>query len=260
MLITEVDVNLLADGRVAVFHDDFLPNFVCLNTMTIGELRDVAGEVSTLPQVLKKAKLWARGQRRAGAIIVELKAPAPLCDPLDTSEADLVQAVIAAVRAEGLEDQVLFDSFSPALLGLAAQIAPEIARSLALGAGQFLTAAEIEFLTGLPVTVIDKDAGFGLEWAEIGPIFRLPGYASINQAIGVAFALGARSIDLDIQILGADPVAGAGLVALLHSFGFGTQVFTVNNAAEWAFVTSLGVQGVYTNDIPLGASLQAASQ
>ncbi len=71
--------------------------------------------------------------------------------------------------------------------------------------------------------------------------------------------LDARAVDLDLQILGADPVAGAGLVGVLHSLGFGTTVFTVNTAEEWLFATSLGVQGVYVNDIPMGASLQAAS-
>src|SRR6516165_8464389 len=37
--IVEVDVQLTRDGEVVVFHDDFLDDFTCLNSLSFGELR-----------------------------------------------------------------------------------------------------------------------------------------------------------------------------------------------------------------------------
>ncbi len=262
MRIVEVDVNLTGDGRVVSYHDDFLPDFTCINTLTVGEMRDRIGDVSTLRQVLRKARQWSRRKGEPqGVLVVELKQPAPFCDPFDEGEAALVEAVVDLIRAANMTDQVIFDSFSPSLLALAAASGPEIRGGIALSALQLLPPATIEALLGVPVVYIDKDAGFGLQWAEIGPTYRMPGYASIDQFIGVAFALGVRTVDVDMLVLAeaeqTQPGSGAALVATLKSFGFGVTSYTVISTPEWLFLESLGVEGIYTNDIPAGAELQA---
>jgi hypothetical protein len=66
-----------------------------------------------------------------------------------------------------MTNKTIFDSFSPALLYLAAQAASEIPRELDLDGLQLLTPAQIEAITGLPVTIISKKNSLGLTWAEI---------------------------------------------------------------------------------------------
>src|SRR5262245_25682183 len=89
--VVEVDVQLTRDGQVAGFHDDFLPDFTCLNTLTLRELQARLPHVPTLTAVLNQARTFNEDPRRGdglprGLLIVELKAAAPLCDPHDTRE------------------------------------------------------------------------------------------------------------------------------------------------------------------------------
>ena len=86
-----------------------------------------------------------------------------------------MSAAVSEVRKTNMTDKVIFDSFSPALLYLAAQAAPGIPRELDISGLQLLTPAQIEAITGLPVTIINKNISLGLTWAEIGQVFRLPG-------------------------------------------------------------------------------------
>jgi glycerophosphoryl diester phosphodiesterase len=258
--IVEVDVQITKDGQVVAFHDDFLEDFTCINTLTFRELKKQVRPVSRLRDVLNVAH--ANNQRKShpsGLMIIELKAPAPLCDPDDITEEQYVAAVIKEIRHRRMGQQVLLESFSPALLGIAQQLAPNIRRQPAANVLQFLDPATIEAVTGLPVTVIDKD-DFGLTWADIGPVFRLPGYASFEEFVGVALALGSRSISLDIQFLGlaeqTQPGSGAVLIDTVHGLGMSVVVFTLNTAEEWAFVESLGADGIYIDDISLGLELQ----
>lgn len=258
--IVEVDVQITKDGQVVAFHDDFLDDFTCINSLTFRQLRKQVSPISRLRDVLNVAR--SRNGHRAhpsGLLIIEMKAPAPLCDPNDITEEDYVAAVIKAIRRRGMGRQVMLESFSPSLLAIAQELAPNILRQPAANVLQFLDPATIEAVTGLPVTVIDKD-DFGLTWAEIGPAFRLPGYASFEEFVGVAFALGSRSITLDIEFLGlaeqTQPGSAAVLVDTIHGFGMGVMVFTLNTAEEWLFVESLGVDGIYIDDIGLGLELQ----
>ena len=258
--IAEVDVQVTVDGHAVVFHDDYLPDFTCINSLTYGELVAINPNIPKLRHVLNVARSFTRrGDTPQGLISLEIKSPAPLCDPLDQTELALVQAVVHEVRHARLDDQVILESFSPAILLIAAQVAPELPRALATSMLQFLTVEEVEFFTGLPVTLIDKNVGLGLQWAEIGPIFRLPAYSSVEQYIGVALAVGARAVDLDLTLLGQDPASGAALVSLLKNLGFSVWSFTVTIDAPgaWGFLESLGVDGIFIDDIPLGVSLQA---
>ena len=253
--VVEVDVQLMRDGEVAAFHDDFLDDLTCLNTLTLHQLRRRGHSVDTLSEILDVAR--ERNQRPgafSGLVIVELKAAAPLCDPHDTQERAIVSAVVKVVRAARMTKQVLFVSFSPALLQLAATTAPEIVRGLSISGLQFLSAPEVEALLGLPVTRIQKHPDFGLPWAEIGVVYRLPGYPSVNDVIATAATVGARLVEADLFFLSR---AGAPFVQTLHGLGFKVLGFTVNDEAEWRFLESLGVDGIYTNDVPLGVQLQA---
>src|SRR5919109_124002 len=145
--VVEVDVQITRDHRVAVFHNDFLPDLTCLNRLTLAELQ------ARLPQ-----------------------AAAPLCDPYDTQERAIVATVTEVIRHMRMTDQVLFTSLSPALLYLAHRHAADVERILSVSGVQFLTQEQAEeAFDPLPVTVIDKRLDLGLQWAEVGQVYRLPG-------------------------------------------------------------------------------------
>jgi glycerophosphoryl diester phosphodiesterase len=166
----------------------------------------------------------------------------------------MVDAAARAVRHARMEGQVLFTSFSPALLDLARLRAPGIARVLAVSALQFLDQATVEEMFDTTVTRIDKDHDLGLQWAEIGDLYRLPGYRSVSELLGTAMALDVRVVEADLPMLAQ---TGTALVPLLHSSGLKVFGFTVETAAQWTYLESLGVDGIYTNDIPLGLAAQA---
>jgi glycerophosphoryl diester phosphodiesterase len=258
--LVEVDVQQTADGVVVCLHDDFLPDWTPVPSLTLVELRQRFPQVATLDQVLAEAR---RANAQAtdapgGLLVVELKQPSPYSDPGDVGEEPLVREAVAAVRRAGMTQQVLFESFSPALLAHAVAMAPEIPRVLAVNPLQLLTPAEVEAITGLPVTPIDKSAGFGLQWALIGPIYRLPGYASVEQFVMVSLALGCRAVDLDLLMLAqaeaTQPGSGAYLVAMLQSLGLDVLAATAATPEEYAFLASLGVDGIYSDLIDLPGS------
>ena len=251
--VVEVDVQLTRDGHVAVFHDDFLADFTCINRLTLAELHQREPEIPTLPGVLGEVRQFnARPLRGLG--IVELKAASPLCDHDDTEEQAIVSAVTTVIRRMGMTDQVMLTSFSPALLFLASIEAPEIARDLAISGLQFLDASAIEALLGLPVTPIDKHTSVALRWAEIGPIFRLPGYQAVAEVFSTAGIIGARVVEADLSFLSS---AGAPFVEALHDLGLKALGFTATSPAEWFFLESLGLDGIYTDDVPFGVQHQA---
>src|SRR5215471_19287020 len=156
--VVEVDVQLTKDGQLAVFHDDFLSDFTCIHSLTLDQLQQRLPYVPELRQVIDVAREFNNrsGDDLGGILIVELKAFSPHCDPADQFEQPLVTAVVNEVRQATFTDQVMFDSFSPALLYLAQQTAPEIPRELDLDGKQLLTPAQVQQVTRLPVTVIDK--------------------------------------------------------------------------------------------------------
>jgi len=172
-----------------------------------------------------------------------------------------VSAAVRAVRRGGMSHQVIFDSFSPALLYLASQQAPEIPRELDISGLQLLTADQITAITGLPVTIINKRISLGLTWAEIGPVYRLPGYESVQQCLATGIATRARVLGGELNFFGPaeqqQPGSGAAFVAAAHSFGFRVFADPAGTEADWNFFASLGVDAIYS-DIPLGVRLQPA--
>ncbi|PWU24898.1 MAG: hypothetical protein C5B48_04035 [Candidatus Rokuibacteriota bacterium] len=252
--VVEVDVQITKDG-VAVFHDDFLPDLTCLNQLTLAELQSRQPEVPSLEAVLNQARKFNQpAGPLSGLLIVELKAAAPLCDPADTQEHLIVSTVAGVIRHMGMTRQVLLTSFSPALLYLAAAEAPEIPRILSISGLQFLTAEEVQQRLGLSVKLIDKQLDLGLQWAEIGTVFRLPGYRSVAEVLSTAGITAVRVVEADLFFLGS---AGAAFVDVLHGVGLKALGFTATTPAEWFFLQSIGLDGIYTNDIPFGVQHEA---
>ena len=261
--VVEVDVQLTQDGRLAVFHDDFLGDFTCIHALTLDQLQQRLPYVPELRQVIKVAREFNNraGDDLGGILIVELKAFSPHCDPGDELEQAVVSAAVSEVRRAKMADRVIFDSFSPALLLLAAQTGPEIPRELDLSGLQLLTPAQIQAITGFPVTIINKKNSLGLTWAEIGPVFRLPGYASAQQFLATGMATSVRVVGGEMNFFGAaeqqQPGSGVAFVAGAHSLGLRVFADPAGSEADWSFFASLGVDAIYST-IPLGVRLQPA--
>ena len=259
--VVEVDVQLTQDGKLAVFHDDFLSDFTCLHSLTLDQLQTQLPFVPELYQVLDVARHVNQkaGDDLGGILIVELKAFSPHCDPADEFELPLVTAAANEVRQAKMAHQVMFDSFSPALLYLASQVAPEIPRELDLDGLQLLTPAQVTAATGLPVTIINKKISLGLAWAEIGPVFRLPGYASPEQFLIAGIVTGVRVVGTEMDFLRPaeqqQPGSGVAFVGAAHSLGMRTFADPANTEADWNFFASLGVDAIYST-IPMGVQLQ----
>ena len=261
--VVEVDVQLTADGKLAVFHDDFLGDFTCIHSLTLDQLQARLPYVPELRQIINVAREFNNraGANLGGILIVELKAFSPLCDPGDNLEQPVVTAAVNEIRQAHFADRAMFDSFSPALLYLAQRMAPEIPRELDLDGLQLLTPAQVHFVTGLPVTVINKKISLGLTWAEIGPVFRLPGYASPTQFLITGLVTGVRVIGGEMDFLGAaeqqQPGSGTEFVAAAHSLGMRAFADPANTPADWNFFAALGVDAIYST-IPMGVQLQPA--
>src|SRR5205807_6132406 len=198
--VVEVDVQLTQDGRLAVFHDDFLTDFTCIDSLTLDQLQQRLPYVPELRQVINVAREFNNrsGDDLGGILIIELKAFSPHCDPADQLEQPLVSALVSEVRQTKMTNRVIFDSFSPALLYLASQAAPAIPRELDISGLQLLTPAQIQAITGLPVTIIQKNSSLGLQWADIGQIYRLPGYTDPLQFLGTGLALHVRIVGVEV--------------------------------------------------------------
>jgi glycerophosphoryl diester phosphodiesterase len=259
--VVEVDVQLTQDGRLAVFHDDFLSDFTCIHSLTLDQLQQRLPFVPELLQVINVAREFNNraGDDLGGILIVELKAFSPHCDPADEFEQALVSAAVDEVNKANMADRIIFDSFSPALLYLAAQAAPEIPRELDLDGLQLLSPAQIQAITGLPVTIINKKISLGLTWAEIGAVFRLPGYASAQQFLATGTVIQARIVGGEMDFFGPaeqqQPGSGAAFVAAAHSLGLRVFADPANTESDWNFFASLGVDAIYST-IPMGVNLQ----
>jgi len=259
--VVEVDVQLTQDGRLAVFHDDFLSDFTCIHSLTLDQLQQRLPFVPELLQVINVEREFNNkaGDDLGGILIVELKAFSPHCDPADEFEQALVSAAVDEVNKANMADRIIFDSFSPALLYLAAQAAPEIPRELDLDGLQLLSPAQIQAITGLPVTIINKKISLGLTWAEIGAVFRLPGYASAQQFLATGIVIQARIVGGEMDFFGPaeqqQPGSGAAFVAAAHSLGLRVFADPANTESDWNFFASLGVDAIYST-IPIGVNLQ----
>src|SRR4030095_8727843 len=250
--VVEVDVQRTADGEIVADHDDFLSDFTCIHRLTLGQLRARMPQVATLHAILLQARSFERPRELRGLVIVELKAPSPLCDPGDTQEYALVSSVAAVIRRAEMTHQVILTSFSPVLLLHAQALIPEATRSLTIDVLQFLSPEQIQSALkdrfgDVSVTLIDKRPDLGLQWAEIGSLLRLPSYHSVeNGSIGqsiarmiaTALTVGARVVEADLVLLGSP--GGVLVVGALHDFGLKVFGYTVDDEADWQPLASLG--------------------
>jgi glycerophosphoryl diester phosphodiesterase len=260
--VVEVDLQMTADGEIVAWHDDFLADGTCIGLLTREQLEARAPHIVGLQAILQTARRYniSSTDRLSGLLTVDLKPSSPLCDPDDTREGPFVENVIATIRRMQASELIYFNSMSPVLLGMAAARAPEIPRQLTVLVLQLLSPAQVEAATGLPVTPIEQDPDYGLQWAEVGVIHRLPGYTSPAQAIATAFATGSRMISYDLLLLGhLEQMAGgtaAQLVQQTQALGLRVMAGDVSTASDWVFGASLGVHALYANDVPLAVSLQ----
>ncbi len=262
--VVELDLQMTADGEIVAWHDDFLEDFTCVSALTRRELAERAPHIPSFQAVLQTAARFNRRNpdRLTGLLTVDLKPTSPHCDPDDSAEkaGAFVSNVVRVIRTMNATELVYFNSMSPVLLGQARDLAPEIPRQLTFIVLQFLSPEQVEAALGLPVTLVDKEPDYGLQWAEVGPAFRLPGYASIDQAIATAFATGSQIVSYDLQLLGqmeqAAPGTGAGLVQATQALGIHVFAGDVSTAQHWQFGASLGVGALYADDVPLAVSLQ----
>ncbi|HEX6135473.1 MAG TPA: glycerophosphodiester phosphodiesterase [Longimicrobiales bacterium] len=262
--VVEVDLQMTADNEIIAWHDDFLADGTCIGSLTRAQLAERMPDIVSFQAILQTARRYniANPDRLSGLLTVDLKPSSPLCDPDDAREARFVDNVVRIIRSMGATELIYFNSMSPVLLALAAQQAPEIPRQLTVLFLQMLSPAQVEGALGLPVTLIDKAPEYGLQWAEVGAIHRLPGYTSPQQAIATAFATGSQLISWDLLLLGHIEQTMSGAAAQLvqgtQALGLHVVAGDVWTASDWMFGASLGVHALYANDVPLAVSLQGA--
>ncbi|HSQ64271.1 MAG TPA: glycerophosphodiester phosphodiesterase [Polyangiaceae bacterium] len=260
--VVEVDAELTKDGQVVAYHDfDFLPDYSCINSYTLDELQAKVPYIPSLQAVLNQARLANRNSTTMGGImIVELKTPSPLCDPGDTSEQALVSAVVKAVHDTQMDNAVMFDGFSPALLYLASQAAPNIPRELDLDLLQLMTPAQVTANTGMPVTEIQKNLSLGFQWADVGVVYRLPGYTSVTDFFTAAFITGSRIVGVEKDFIGyseqTQPGSVAQFVGAAHYYGFKAYADPAKTVQEFGWYASFGFDAAYCDDIPASLALQ----
>lgn len=262
--VVEVDVVITANGDAFIDHDDYLENYTCLNKLSTKDLETLLPESVTLKKLLKAVRPYAKRQHGdlhpKGLMILEVKTPSPLCDPLDETEVVLMEAVIADIYEANMVDQVKIQSFSPSLVQIAGSLAPEIDRMILLNGVQLLSVEEVEELVGAPVLLIDKEFSMGLQWTEIFPKYRSVSYSSISQFLETAIAIGVTELAIDklifFEMEATDPGTGAKYVAQLQSMGFLVNAWTVEILEEWPMLASMGIDGIITDFIEEGVELQ----
>ena len=260
--VDEMDLQRTADGKIVVYHDDYLEDFTCVSALTYAELLARKPQVPLFRTVLNSMRHFDRADALSGILFVEIKVPIPLCDGANTSEAaeaseaSLVADVLAEIHQSRREDQVILNSESPTILRHVAEQAPGIARALSLNVLQMLPPEQVAEILQMPVVLIPKN-DFGLSWYNIGPIARLPGFPSIETFVGVSLAIGSQAVSLDKIILLQAGDQAPYLLGAMHSAGLKAMVWTIDTLDEWSFVAQAGADGITTNNIPLGLAQQA---
>jgi glycerophosphoryl diester phosphodiesterase len=252
----EIDVHLSADGRLVVRHDDHVTDYTGRTVCLIKSPSWVAPSPSDIHSFRGPVDIWGNtfmGSRPTGILLIELKAPTPYCDPSDTYDMTAqVRTVINEVRSWGLTRQVVLLSFSPVALDIAAREAPEIARGLLLYSLQLMSPGQITSLTGLPVK-IETRTSLGLTWASAGNVLRAPLYSSYGQYLQTAALVKARVALPDANAL---LQGGATMVAGTRQYGFKIWSWTVNSSSVWNSLEALKIDGMITDDVAMGVSLQ----
>lgn len=263
--IVDVDATVTADGVAVLLARDFLHDYTCVNSLTYKQLKQRLHHVPTLKQVLRVAKHYAKTSTDiSGLVNIQLGAPSPLCDPYDISSSVLVHSTVEAINKSNTSAQVIIESNSPTILAQAANLNRTIARNLSLTAIQLLDAQTLSHATGLTYIAIEKQAGFGLQWAEMGLFFRQPSYTHLEQFSFTAYLTDAMFITLDKQAANQiEQLAPAGVqlwLAELQKSGIQVITYTANSRVEWNKHMLYGADGIQSNDVPMAINQQNGIQ
>ncbi|RMI09792.1 glycerophosphodiester phosphodiesterase [Cellulomonas triticagri] len=214
----EIDIQPTADGGVVVIHDDTVDATTdgqgVVTEMTTDALRALdagswfaaayAGQrVPTFDEVLELLV------RRPGIdLLLELKGP---------WTTEQVRPVAAAIRAAGLADRVVGQSFWPESVRALAEADPDLRRGL------------LVFRVG--------HGEDGTESSEDAT------YPDVDALLAVAADLGVMTVNPYGPLLVQHP----GLVDRVHAAGLEVQVWTLNEPEHWAAAVALGVDAVITD-------------
>lgn len=263
--LVDIDVAVTADGVAVLLARDFLHDYTCVNSLTFTQLKQRLHHVPTLKQVLRVAKHYATSSEDiSGLLNIQLNAPSPLCDPYDIGDRVLVHTALEAIAKTGTSAQVIIESNSPTILAQVATLNRTIARNLSLTAAQLLAPQHLTDATGLPYAALAKQAGFGLQWAEIGLFFRQPSYANLEQFSFTAYLTDATFITLDKpatnHIEQLTPAGTQLWLAELQKNGIQVITYTANTRTEWNRQAYLGADGIQSNDLPMAINQQKGVQ
>src|SRR5262245_39228422 len=84
--VIELDLQRTADGKVVVFHDDYLSDFTCVSSLTYEELLVREPQAPLFRSVLNSNRHFGGGDCLSGVLFAEIKVPVPLCDGANTSK------------------------------------------------------------------------------------------------------------------------------------------------------------------------------
>ena len=242
--MVQIEVQVTQDGQAVLFHDDVLADGTCINTLTFKQLRRAARDVPQIPTlkgILQVAQSFSHNKNAPSGILdIEVNAPSAKCDPNNIYASKLLEAVLADVKQADMLKQIIIESYSPAILTLATDVAPDVARVLTVNALQFQTSKHIADTTEA--------------------LFLLPSYDSIEEFIQVALDLGTIAVDLDMLILQRaeqfNPDSGSLIVTSFNVFDLSVWSFNAANQADWEFLNSMGINGIITDGVPLGLILK----
>lgn len=160
----ELDVNMTADGKLIVIHDDTLDRTTdcsgCVSAMTLAQVRQchlkngngetTAEHPPTLDEVYAALP-------RETLVSVELKLYDPPCQTDTTNAAAVAAAGVAEIRRLGVADRTILCSFGADAIGAVKASAPDLYSAL--------------LVTGLKQRFIDQAVSLGLDALEPGGVF-----------------------------------------------------------------------------------------
>ena len=233
--VVEIDVVMTADNQVVVHHDDILEDSTCVNQLTLSQLLEKLDYVATLAEILSVTH-----DNNGGILIIEIKTPAPVCDPGDVKALPLTAATMKVVKQAGMENQVVIDGFSPEMIQHAKKLAPSVSTSLGLNTFQIIPSSSDE-----PIPPTEKNV-LGLKWYDIQGEFRLAGYRSLEEYLNLTKVIGAEAATMDARVF----LDGKGALSAVEGAGVMPLLWTALQQHEWDAMAQLGPSGIFA-DAPI---------